>query len=191
MKKVRRRGEDEEKELKGRWGRREVVRQWASTVCRGLETWGIEALGPISQMRKLRLTEAQPVAAARSTWRSYRSHLRPLGEVICAWKAKYPGLFRASGMFCLYWVREVGIRGMCSQFRTEETSNWRGPSLTFECPQACWLPLQGWEVLESLSYHAKEGSFYFYFAKRGFSMKWMLNVIKCLFIIPGFSLLAY
>lgn len=57
-------------------------------------------------------------------------------------------------------------------------------------PRLCYLPLQGWVVLRSLSYHAKEES-YFYFAKRGFSMKWMLNVIKCLFIIPGFSLLAY
>lgn len=43
----------------------------------------------------------------------------------------------------------------------------------------------------SLSYQAKEESCYFYFTKRDFPAKWMLSVIKCLFIIPGFSLLAY
>lgn len=84
------------------------------------------------------------------------------------WKAKYPGLFRASGTFLPQLSQRSGHMGRYSQFRTEETSNRRGPSLTLECPQACWLPLQGWEVLVSLSYHAKEESFYFYFAERFF-----------------------
>lgn len=63
-------------------------------------------------------------------------------------------------------------------------------SNSVEGPWRCHQPLQGWAASVRLSDHAKEESFYFYFAKRGFPMKWMPNVIKCLFIIHGFSLLV-
>ena len=149
---------------------------------------GTENLNPISQMRKLRIREAQQVAAACP---AQYSHPSLSGSKVCAWKAKYLGLLRVSGMFSLNSVREVGTWGFTLNLGQKRQVTGGDTFWLQKVPRLCCLPLEGWEVSASLSYHVKDESFYFYFAKRGFSIKWMLNVIKCLFIILGFSLLAY
>lgn len=138
-------------------------------MCRELETCGLETLGPISQMRKLRLTESSSASGGSSfnmtqlPWSSeptWKSHLCLGSKTSRAFQGKWHVLPLLS--------QRSGNRGMCSPFRTEETSNRRGPPLTLECPQAGWLPLQGWEVLVSLSYHAEEESFYCFRRERFF-----------------------
>lgn len=89
-----------------------------------------ENLSPILQVIKLRLREAQQVAAACPTW---YNHSSLSGSKVCAWKAKYLGLLRMNGMFSSSQRSED--MGIYSQLGAEETGNWRGPSLTSEVPR--------------------------------------------------------